>query len=133
MKPDPLFLQHERLFNSVEVELVRRWAFGQVPAVFGNHPATVLKSFVKAWWNLYHETDCALTLRNRTVWQRSQELPAPPLDTADLVAALLRIRQLIVLEALLEFRPIQPAEESALAGLDVLIHHYYNGAKQTAR
>ena len=131
MKPDPLFLQNERLFNSVEVELVRRWAFGQVPDVFGHRPAVVLKSFVKAWWNLYHEIDCALTLRNRTVWQRSQELPATPLDTADLVAALLRVRQLIVLEALLEFRLIRPAEESALAGLDVLIH-YYNMAKQTA-
>lgn len=131
MKPDPLFLQNERLFNSVEVELVRRWAFGQVPDVFGNHPATVLKSFVKAWWNLYHETDCALMGKDRTVWKRSQELSAPPLDTADLVVALLRIRQLIVLEALLEFRPIQPAEESAFAGLEVLIH-YYNRAKQTA-
>lgn len=131
MKPDPLFLQNERLFNSVEVELVRRWAFGQVPDVFGKHPAVVLKSFVKAWWNLYHETDCALMFKNRTVWQRSQELSAPPLNSAELVAALLRVRQLIVLEALLEFRPIQPAEESALAGLDVLIH-YYNGARQTA-
>lgn len=131
MKPDPLFLQNERLFNSVEVELVRRWAFGQVPDVFGNHPAVVLKSFVKAWWNLYHETDCARLCKDRIVWKRSQELPAPPLDTDDLVAALLRIRQLIVLEALLEFRPIQSAEESALAGLDVLIH-YYSRAKQIA-
>ena len=131
MKPDPLFLQNERLFNSVEVELVRRWAFGQVPDVFGHRPAVELKSFVKAWWNLYHEIDCVLMVKNRTVWQRSQELSAPPLNTDELVVALLRVRQLIVLEALLEFRPVQPVEESALAGLDVLIH-YYNGAKQTA-
>lgn len=102
--------------------------------LFGNHPATVLKCFVKAWWNLYHESDCALGETNRTIWQRSQELSALPLDTTELVAALLRIRQLIVLEALLEFRPIKPPEESAVAGLGMLIHYYNraDGPKQTA-
>lgn len=131
MKPDSMFLQNERLFNSVEVELVRRWAFGQVPAMFGNHEASVLKCFVKAWWNLYHESECALCCKNRTIWHRSQELPAPPLDTDALVMALLRIRQLIILEALLEFRLIRQHEESALGGLSVLIH-YYTQAKHAA-
>ncbi|WP_040007220.1 hypothetical protein [Fibrisoma limi] len=124
MKPDPTFLEHERLFNSVEVELVRRWAFSQVPAMFDQHEASVLKCFVKAWWNLYHESDCALNSKNRTIWQRSQELPAPPLDTTALLSALLRIRQLVVQEALLEYRPFEQYEESALGGLNVLIHYY---------
>lgn len=131
MKPDSMFLENERLFNSVEVELVRRWAFGQMPAMFGNHEASVLKCFVKAWWNLYHESECALSCKNRTIWHRSQELPAPPLDTDELVMALLRIRQLIILEALLEFRLIRQHEESALGGLSVLIH-YYTHAKHAA-
>lgn len=124
MGPDPLYWDNECLFNSVEIELVRRWAFGQVPEMFGNHDAHVLKCFVRAWWNLYHETDCALHHRNRTVWHPSQQLPALPLDTDALVAALLRIRQLIVFDALFDFRPIQPNEESALGGLNVLIHYF---------
>lgn len=132
MKPDPLFLEKERLFNSVEVELVRRWAFGELPDPFRAHTASVLKCFVKAWWQLYHEADCALMAKNRTVWQRSQQLSAPPLNTAELVRALLRIRQLIVLEALLEFRSLQPPEEAALAGLQILIQ-YFTQAKQNVR
>ena len=124
MKPDSLFIENERLFNSVEVELVRRWAFGQVPTMFGNHEASVLKCFVKAWWNLYHETACALNETNRTLWQRSNEQSAAALDTTALVKALLRIRQLIILEALLEFRPIYQHEDAALGGLNVLIQYY---------
>ena len=117
-------MENERLFNSVEVELVRRWAFGEVPTMFGNHQAPVLKCFVKVWWNLYHEAWCALSHKNRTIWQRSQELSAPPLETHELVRALLRIQQMIVLEALREFRTIQPHEYAALGGLTVLIHFY---------
>ena len=132
MAPDPLYWDNERLFNSVEIELVRRWAFGQVPEMFGNHDAHVLKCFVKVWWHLYHETDCALSQKNRTVWHPSQELPALSLDTAALVAALLRIRQLIVLDALLDFRPIQHHEEAALGGLNILIHYFKRIAKQAA-
>ena len=131
MKPDSLFLENEHLFNSVEVELVRRWAFGQVPPMFGNQEAHVLKCFIKAWWNLYHECACALSETNRTVWVRDELLPAPALDTAALIKALLRIRQLIVLEALLEHRSIRQHEESALGGLSVLIH-YYTHPKQAA-
>ena len=132
MQPDPLFLEKERLFNSVEVELLRRWAFSELPDVFRAHPASVLKCFVKAWWHLYHETDCVLMVKNRTVWIRSHELSAPPLDTEALLAALLRIRKLIVLDTLLEFRPIQPAEESAVAGLQTLIH-FFGQAKEGIR
>jgi hypothetical protein len=124
MKLDPIYLENERLFNSVEVELVRRWAFGQVPAMFGQHEAGVFKSFVKAWWNLYHESDCALNHKDRTVWQRSEELSAPPLDTKALLLALLRIQQLVVREALLDYRSLEQHEESALGGLNVLIHYY---------
>lgn len=131
MKRDSVFIQRECLFNSVEVELVRRWAFGHVPPAFGRHDAHVLKCFVKTWWNLYHESDCALSHRDRTFWERSQELPASTLDTSELVTALLQIRQLIVCEALEEFRSIQGNEESALAGLVILIHYYtHNGEPQ---
>ncbi|GAA4465223.1 hypothetical protein GCM10023189_45540 [Nibrella saemangeumensis] len=58
-------LQIEILFNSVEVELARRWAFGHVPVVFSRRPAMHLRVLVKAWWQIYHETTCARRLQNR--------------------------------------------------------------------
>ncbi|WP_157627067.1 hypothetical protein [Spirosoma luteum] len=124
MKHNLLSLENERLFNSVEVELVRRWALGQVPDKFGNQPANLLKGFVETWWNLYHETECATSQKDRIIWQRFHELPALSLDTAGLVAALHHIRQLIVLETLQAFRPIEPVEDSALSGLDSLLRYF---------
>lgn len=124
MKPNSLFLENERLFDSVEVELVRRWAYGQIPDTFSHQPALVLKGFVETWWNLYHEAECATSQKNRKIWQRSHELPALSLNTAELVATLLYIRQLVVLETLQEFRPIEPAENLAVSGLESLLQYF---------
>ncbi len=124
MNPSPFVISRELTFNSVEVELIRRWGLGNMPRAFRRHPARVLRCFVKSWWNLYHETHCAATRTNRTYWKRSQDLPAPTLDSPGLVSALLRIRALILLEALDGFRPIRSGEESALVGLSILIHYY---------
>lgn len=114
----------EILFNSVEIELARRWAFHNVPAVFVDRPALHLQKVVKAWWQLYHESICAAQARNRTLWERKASYPAVALDTPALVESLRQIRQLMSLDALSVFRPLSQAEQAAI-GLLTLITAYY--------
>ncbi|GAA4459306.1 hypothetical protein GCM10023189_32790 [Nibrella saemangeumensis] len=119
-------LQIEILFNSVEVELARRWAFGNVPVVFSRRPAMHLRVLVKAWWHIYHETYCARQFRNRQVWQRSNALPAQALDTSALASSLQEINNLLDVDALRDFRPLSNAEKASLCLLTLLTSYYNN-------
>lgn len=114
----------EVLFNSVEIELARRWAHGEVPAMFAGRPVDHLRKMVKAWWQIYHESAAAATGRNRTVWERSQSSPAEALGTPALVSSLATIRESLNLDALKGFRPLFQAEHSAITILDIIINYY---------
>ena len=114
----------EILFNSVEMELSRQLAFGHVPAVFVNKPATVLGVMVKAWWQIYHECECARRGQDRTVWERTSAYPAQALTGEELLASLKRIAGLIQLEWITAYRPIKPAESAACHILAILIDYY---------
>jgi len=116
--------QNEILFNSVETELMRRRAVGEVPATLADRPAEVTKSLVKGWWQLYHESDAIIKCYNRKAWVRSQSLPARSLDTPALVQALKSIYDLISLEAIETFRPLEKGEQSAVTLLLVTAHYY---------
>ena len=126
MKAKPEFISIEILFNSVEVELARRWAFGNVPPVFLNRRAIHLRYVVKALWHLYHESSCARHKRNRAIWSRNPAFPAEALDTKALVAHLQTIRQLLNLDDLLTFRPLSKAEGASLCLLALLTAYYMN-------
>ncbi|GAA4419297.1 hypothetical protein GCM10023187_53470 [Nibrella viscosa] len=119
-------LQIEILFNSVEMELNRRWVFGNVPVVFSRRLARHLRILVKAWWHIYHETYCARRLRDRQVWQRSNTLPAQALDTPALASSLREINSLLDIDALRDFRPLSNAEVASLSLLALLTSYYKN-------
>lgn len=121
----------EVLFNSVEIELARRWAHGEVPAIFVSRPAEDLRRVVKAWWQIYHESAAAASDRDRTVWERNQAYPARALDTLTLIDALKKLRQLINLDALKMFRPLHQAEYSAIGLLDLISAYYVKLTIQT--
>ena len=121
----------EILFNSVEVELDRRWSFGEVPAIFTKRPAEHLRRMVKAWWQIYHESAAATSGRNRTVWERNPAYPALALDTASLVESLNQINQLINLEAIRAYRPVKSVERSAVCILGLIKSFYVEIRNQT--
>ncbi|WP_018619750.1 hypothetical protein [Spirosoma luteum] len=116
----------EILFNSVETQLARRWAFHNVPPVFANRPALYLRITVKAWWQLYHEATSARLQCNRQRWERTAAYPAVALDTPALVASLFQIHQLLDLEPLQTYRCLFPAEESGMALLALITDYYTN-------
>lgn len=116
--------QIEILFNSVEAELIRRRAVGEVPAALSTRPADVTKSIVKGWWQLYHESDAIVKCYNRKVWVRSQSLPANALDTPALIGALKSIHDLINTEAIENFRVMEKGEKSAVALLFAIARYY---------
>lgn len=117
-------IQAEILFNSVEMELTRRWAFGEVPIVFVSRPVKHLQATVKAWWQIYHKCAAAADNRNRTVWVRNHAYPAQSLDTPALIDHLRSIGQLIDLAALRPFRRAAPAELSAVCLLGMISAYY---------
>ena len=125
------FIRIELLFNSVEVELARRWAHGEVPAMFTPRPVDDLRQMVKAWWQIYHEAAAAAIGRNRTVWERNPAYGAVALDTPALIDAFRQIRQRINLNALAGFRPIHQGEHSAIGILDLISAYYTNLNKRT--
>ena len=118
------FVRVEILFNSVEMELARRWAFHNVPPVFVRRPPMHLRKVVKAWWHLYHESTCARIQRNRLIWERNPAYPAEALDTSTLVRSLIRIRALLDVRALLTYRPLSQAERASV-GLLLMLTAYY--------
>jgi hypothetical protein len=120
------FIRIELLFNSIEVELARRWAHGEVPTMFTSRPVDDLRKMVKAWWQIYHEGVTAASGHNRTVWERNQAYAAVALDTPALLDALSQVRQRINLDALSGFRPIHQAEHSAIGILDQISAYYTN-------
>ncbi|WP_461129721.1 hypothetical protein [Spirosoma aerophilum] len=117
-------------FNSVEVELARRWAHNEVP-MFVGRPVEVLRKVVKAWWQIYHEAAAAASGQNRTIWNRNNAYPAEALDTPSLINALSEIRKKINLKDIGQYRPIHQAEYSAIGLLDMIIAHYINLNNQT--
>lgn len=117
-------IEIEILFNSIEIELSRQWAFGSVPALFAKKPVEILQVMVKAWWQIYHECDCARRGQNRTVWERSSAYPAEALPPEKVLASLKRIRQLTDLEEISAYRPVKPAEEAACHILAIFIDYY---------
>ena len=119
-------IQTEILFNSVEVELDRRWAFANVPTPFVHRPALHLRMTVKAWWQLYHESTCARQQRNRFMWERNPAYPAKALETSALAASLQKITTLLNLDELLTYRSLSKAEESGLCLLALLSYYYRN-------
>jgi hypothetical protein len=121
----------EILFNSVEVELDRRWAFGEVPAVFKDRPAEHLRRMVKAWWQIYHESAAAAKAQNRTAWQRNPANLAVALDTAALVESLSQISKLIDLDAIRAYRTAGSAELSAVCLLEMITTYYVEIRNQT--
>lgn len=116
----------EILFNSIEQELLRRWAFGNVPDVYRTRPTDYLRASVKCWWSLYHETVSAKHIRNRSVWSRNPALPAHTLDNDALKGSLNEIYKLIEVDALSDFRPLTPAESSGVVLLAMTINYYCN-------
>lgn len=125
------FITIEVQFNSVELELARRWATGEVPPAFIKRPAGDLRKVVKAWWQIYHESTAAANQRSRTVWERSPALPAEALDTFALINALRQIEHRLDLEALLRFRELHQSEHSAIGLLKLITNYYKNLVKQT--
>lgn len=121
----------EVLFNSVEMELIRRQAVGEVPAAFAGRPADHLRLTVKGWWQLYHESTAIVKSQNRKVWQRNQNLPAHSLDTTALIDGLKTIYNLISLEAIETFRTLEKGEQSAVTLLLVIAHYYSQLTKPT--
>lgn len=117
-------LTTEVLFNSVEIELARRWAHGEVPPMFVGRPADHLRKMVKAWWQIYHESAAAASGLDRTVWERNPAYPAEALDTPALTDALNQIHGSLDLEALKIFRPLHQAEHSAVGILSLMITYY---------
>ena len=131
---NPVFNEATRievLFNSVEVELDRRWAFGEVPAIFKNRPAEHIRRMVKAWWHIYHESAAATSGRNRTIWERSPAYPAIALNTTSLIESLSQIDRLINLEAIRAYRSIHSAELSAVCILGMVTTYYGELRNQT--
>ena len=130
----PTFLQKlarhraaiEIQFNSVEMELVRRWAVGEVPRVFANYPVNALRRMVKAWWQIYHESKAAATETNRTIFERYQTYPAQALDTTKLIQALEQIEERMNLVALAKFRSVHNAEYCAVELLKLIKTFYLN-------
>lgn len=116
----------EVLFNSIEIELSRRWAFQNVPTPFVHRPALHLRMTVKAWWHLYHESTCARQQRNRLIWERNPAYPAKALETSALADGLREITTLIDLDALLTYRSLSKAEESGLYLLALFATYYTN-------
>lgn len=111
-------------FDLVEFELIRRHQAGAVPAKLRSFPAMVCRAFCTAWWQLYQETSCIQQQRNRTVFERPVVLTSSmELDTTELVTYLQEIRDAISLEAILEYRALALHEESAYAGLQILIFY----------
>lgn len=121
----------EALFNSVEIELDRRWAFGEVPTVFANRPADHLRRMVKAWWQIYHESAAAAKEEDRTFWERNPAYPAVALDTASLVESLTQINKLINLEAIRLYRTVHQQELSAVCVLGMITTFYVDIRNQT--
>ncbi|GAB3220251.1 hypothetical protein [Spirosoma arcticum] len=121
----------EILFNSVEVELDRRWAFGEVPSTFKDRPAEHLRRMVKAWWQIYHESAAAAKAQNRTAWRRNPANPAVALDTASLVDSLGQISKLINLDAIRAYRTVGSAELSAVCLLGMITTYYVEIRTQT--
>ncbi|GAB3788540.1 hypothetical protein GCM10028818_55290 [Spirosoma horti] len=119
-------MEIEILFNSVEVELARRWAFGEVPVAFVSRQVEDLHKMVKQWWNIYHDSAAAAEYSNRQVWERNQTYPANTLDTPLLVSSLTRIHRLINLEAIKNFRPLHDWEVMAVYFLGMISAYYLN-------
>lgn len=114
----------ESLFNSVERELVRRWAYHHVPQVFINRPVQHLRLIVKAWWNIYQESRCARAGEDRTIWNRDTTCPAKELEGLELVETLARITSLIDVDALLMYRDLYSQDESGICLLTVFTAYY---------
>lgn len=116
----------EILFNSVETELARRWAFQNIPPVFAHRPVTHLRTTVKAWWHLYQESTAARQQTNRTVWERNPVYSPEALETPELIGSLVEIQDLFSVESLLAFRPLSKSEESSMGLLTLIIYYYTN-------
>jgi hypothetical protein len=114
----------ESLFNSVERELVRRWACHHVPQVFVNRPVQHLRLIVKAWWNIYQESRCARAGENRTIWNRDTTCPPQELEGLELVETLARITSLIDVDALLMYRDLSSKDKSGICLLTVFTAYY---------
>lgn len=119
-------MEIEIMFNSVEVELARRWAFGEVPVAFASRKVEDLRKMVKQWWNIYHDSAAAAEYSNRQVWERNQAYPANALDTLLLVSTLNQIYGLINLEAIKNFRPLHDWEVMAVYFLGMISAYYLN-------
>ena len=118
--------QIEILFNSVEVELNRRWAFGNVPQVFAKRSPSHLRRIVEAWWHLYHESRCAQEQCDRQVWERNPAYPAEALSTPMLVASLMDVKDLLNTDELRTYRELTRAEEAGIGLLCLLTIYYSN-------
>lgn len=116
----------EIMFNSVEVDLARRWAFGEVPVAFANRKVEDIRKMVKQWWNIYQDSAAAAECSNRQVWERNQAYPANALDTQLLVSTLNQIHGLINLEAIKNFRPLHDWEVMAVYFLGMIRAYYLN-------
>lgn len=114
----------ESLFNSVERELVHRWPHHHVPQVFINRPVQHLRLIVKAWWNMYQESECARNSENRTIWERNMACSDKALDGLELVETLIKITSLIDVEALFMYRDLSPKDESVICLLTVFTVYY---------
>ena len=125
------FITTEVQFNSVELELTRRWAAGEVPPAFVKRHPEDIRKVVKAWWQIYHESTAAANQQSRTVWERSPALPAEALDTSALINALQQIELRLDLEGLLRFRELYQGEHSAIGLLRLITNFYKNLVKQT--
>ena len=123
-QPSAEFISIEVQFNSVEMDLARRWAVGEVPAMFVKRPAADLRKMVKAWWQIYHESIAAANERTRTIWERNPAYPADVFDTPALISALQQIENRLDMKALLHFRDLHQGEHSAIGILRITINYY---------
>ena len=102
-----------------------------MPAAFAGRPADQLRTVVKGWWQLYHESTAIIKSQSRKVWERNQNLPAHSLDTPALIDGLKTVYNLISLEAIESFRALRKGEQSAVTLLLVIAHYYSQLTKPT--
>lgn len=117
-------IDKEVLFNSVEAELARRHAVGEIPDALANKPVTGVRGVIKNCWQLYQESQCILREKNRSVWQRNASLTAQSLDTPKLVNSLKQIQELIDMSAIGQYRMPTYCEESSVALLRLITNYY---------
>lgn len=116
----------EGLFDKVESELVHRYAIKDIPELLHEHSTEAdARLLVYLWWEIYHESACAIQQRNRTVWNRQHSTLPPTLDTATLAIALVDIQMEMRPDLLNELRPSHQGEFIAVNLINELVHYYY--------